>query len=68
MTYSIAVPAAEQAYLSLTPAAGTLRSGHAQVITVTVTPTPGGPPPAFYNTVTADPGAITITVYYPPSG
>jgi RNA polymerase sigma factor (sigma-70 family) len=66
VSYSISVPSSEQAHLSLSLLTGTLQAGMSQV--VTVTPNPSNPPPVFYNPVTVDPGAITITVYYPPSG
>jgi RNA polymerase sigma factor (sigma-70 family) len=68
VTYSISVPGSEQAYLSLTPLTGTLRAGASQVITATLTPNPNGPPPAFSNPVSVDPGGTTVILEYPPSG
>jgi RNA polymerase sigma factor (sigma-70 family) len=64
VSYSIAVPASEQAYFSLSPLSGTLQAGVTQPITVTVT----GRPPNFSNPVTIDPGGITVILDYPPSG
>jgi hypothetical protein len=68
VAYSISVPVSEQSYLSLTPLTGTLDAGATSVVTATVVPSPGGPSPAYYNTVTVDPGAVTVAIYYPPSG
>jgi RNA polymerase sigma factor (sigma-70 family) len=68
VTYSISVPSTEQAYLSLSPLTGTLQAGTSQVITATLTPNPNGPRPLFSNAVTVEPGGITVTVDYPPSG
>jgi RNA polymerase sigma factor (sigma-70 family) len=68
VSYSISMPAGEQPYLSLSQPAGTLQAGETQAITVTVVPNPNGPPPAFYNQVTVDPGGIAVTILYPPSG
>jgi len=65
--YSISVPAAE-VYLSLSVSTGTLKAGGTRVISVTVIPNPLGPPPAHYNTVTVNPGGVTVVIYYPPSG
>ena len=66
VTYSISVPASEQAYLSLSPLTGTLQVGTSQVIAIT--PNPNDPPPIFQIPVTVDPGAVTVIVEYPPSG
>jgi hypothetical protein len=66
--YAISVPASEQSYLTLTQAAGTLQAGQRQVIMVTVAPAPNGPVPAVFNTVTVDAGAVTVRIYFPPSG
>ncbi|HTA01687.1 MAG TPA: sigma-70 family RNA polymerase sigma factor [Streptosporangiaceae bacterium] len=68
VTYSILVPASEQAYLSLSPLTGTLQAGTSQVITATLTPNPNGPRPAYSNPLTVEPGGINVTVDYPPSG
>jgi hypothetical protein len=62
------VPSGEQVYLTLSPLGGTLKAGASGVITATLVPDPNGPPPAYYNPVTIDPGGITITLVYPPSG
>jgi RNA polymerase sigma factor (sigma-70 family) len=68
VTYSISVPGSEQPYLSLSPLTGTLKAGASRLITATLTPSPNGPPPAFSNPVTIDPGALTVILEYPPSG
>ena len=68
MTYSLSVPSDEQSYLTLTPASGKLKAGQSQVITVTVTPPPNGPEPHFDNTAEANPGALPITIFFPPAG
>jgi len=67
VSYSVSVPAGE-VYLSLSARTGTLKAGGTAVISVTVIPNPTGPPPAYYNTVTINPGGITVVIYYPPSG
>jgi RNA polymerase sigma factor (sigma-70 family) len=67
VSYSISVPTGE-VYLSLSALTGNLKAGGTRVISVTVVPNPAGPPPAYYNTVTVNPGQISVTVYYPPSG
>lgn len=66
--YAITVPSAEQSYLTLTPAGGTLAAGQHVQVTVTVTPVPGSSPPAYFNTAAVNPGSVTITIYYEPSG
>jgi len=68
LSYSISVPASEQAYLSLNPVSGTLKAGSSRVVTATVTPSPNGPPPAYFNTVIVDPGGVSVALLYPPSG
>jgi RNA polymerase sigma factor (sigma-70 family) len=69
VTYSISVPAAEKGYLTLTPATGTLKAGQQQVIAVKITvPVSPSPKPPYVNTATVNPGAIVVTIYYPPSG
>src|SRR5215469_8987355 len=68
VSYDILVPAGEQIYLSLSSVAGTIKAGGTRVVTATVVPNPNGPPPAYYNTVTIDPGGVTVVVEYPPSG
>jgi RNA polymerase sigma factor (sigma-70 family) len=68
VTYSISLPTAEQAYLSVSPLTGTLKAGASASVTATVVPNPNGPAPPYYNTVTIDPGGVTVVVYYPPSG
>jgi RNA polymerase sigma factor (sigma-70 family) len=67
-SYSISVATSEKAYLSLTPVSGTLKAGSSRVITATVTPSPNGPPPAYFNMVTVDPGDVSVILLYPPSG
>jgi len=67
VTYSIAVPAAEAGYLTLAPSAGTLAAGQIATITATVTPNPNVGM-TYQNPVTIDPGAITVTILYPPAG
>jgi len=51
--------------LEVSPASGTLSAG--QTVTITVTANSNDPPP-FDNTLTVSPGAISVTVYYEPSG
>jgi len=68
VSYSISMPAGEQSYLSLSQLAGKLQAGETQAIVATVVANPNGPPPAFYNTVTLDPGGVIVVVEYPPSG
>ena len=68
MSYAISVPSSEQAYLSLSPLTGTIKSGASQVIAATLTPDPNGPRPAFANPVAIDPGAVSVVLEYPPSG
>jgi len=68
VSYSISLPAGEQSYLSLSQLAGKLQAGETQAIVATVVANPNGPPPAFYNTVTLDPGGVIVVVEYPPSG
>jgi hypothetical protein len=67
VSFAIAVPASES-YLSVSPASGKLSAGQAQQVTVTLTPGPTGPAPAFDNTLTVSPGGVTVTVQYPPAG
>jgi hypothetical protein len=57
----ITVPAG----LIVSPTAGSLTSG--QTVTITVTADAGNPPP-YISTLTLDPGGLTVTVRYPPSG
>jgi len=66
VTYSISVPAAEASYLTVQPASGTLAAG--QQVTVTVSIPAGSPSAFYYNTVTVNPGAVTVAIYYPPAG
>jgi RNA polymerase sigma factor (sigma-70 family) len=69
VTYAISVPTAEKSYLTLTPASGTLKASQQQVITVKITvPASPSPKPPYVNTATVNPGAIVVTIYYPPSG
>ncbi len=68
VSYAISVPSSEQAYLSLSPLTGTIKSGASQVIAATLTPDPNGPRPAFANPVAIDPGAVSVVLEYPPSG
>jgi RNA polymerase sigma factor (sigma-70 family) len=68
VSYSISMPVAEQAYVTMSKSGGTLKAGASLAITATVIPSPNVPPPAYYNTVTFNPGGITVVVYYPPSG
>ena len=62
------MPTGEQVYLSLSSVTGTIKAGRTRVITATVVPNPNGPPPAYYNTLTINPGGVTVVVEYPPSG
>ncbi len=64
VTYSITDAAG--AYLTVSPASGTLAAG--QTVTITVAANPNSPPPTFVNTLTVNPGGISVTVYYEPSG
>jgi hypothetical protein len=69
VAYSMTVPSSEQPYLTLTPDSGTLQAGQQQVVTVTVTPASSpAPMPRYLNTVTVNPGSISLTIYYTPSG
>ena len=68
VSYSISVSSAELSYLKLSPLAGTLKPGQEQEITASLTPNPNGARPPFSNPVTVGPGAITVTLDYPPSG
>jgi RNA polymerase sigma factor (sigma-70 family) len=52
--------------LSISPASGSLASGKSVTITLSA-PATGGPP-TFQTPITVNPGAISITVEYPPSG
>jgi RNA polymerase sigma factor (sigma-70 family) len=61
VSFSISAPAG----LTVSPAAGKLASGKVQVIAVTADTTS---PPPYQNTVTVNPGGISVIVYYPPSG
>jgi RNA polymerase sigma factor (sigma-70 family) len=65
VTFSItdSLTAAE---LSISPASGKLTAGHTATVTLSA-PATGGPP-AFETPITVDPGSISITVEYPPSG
>jgi len=67
VSFGIVGPASES-YLSASPASGRLSAGQVQQVTVTLTPNPNGPKPVYDNTLTANPGGITITVEYPPAG
>jgi RNA polymerase sigma factor (sigma-70 family) len=51
--------------LTVSPASRTLTAG--ETVTVTVTAVGNGPP-NFTNTLTVDPGGLTVTVDYPPKG
>jgi RNA polymerase sigma factor (sigma-70 family) len=57
------LPAGE---LSISPTSGSLAAGHA--VTVSLSAPATGGPPAYQTPITVNPGSITITVYYPPSG
>jgi len=61
VTFTITVPAG----LIVSPTGGSLTSG--QSVTITVTADPNNPPP-FTSTLTLNPGGLTVTVLYPPSG
>ena len=63
VTFSVIVPG-DESYLTVSPASGTLAAGHTATITVSLT----GSSPAYYNTLTVDPGGIAVTVLYPPAG
>ncbi len=54
------------AELSVSPASGSLAAG--QSVTVALSAPATGGPPNYANSLTVDPGALAITVYYPPSG
>ncbi len=51
--------------LSLSPQSGSLAAG--QSVTVTVTAVGNGPP-SFSTSLSVDPGPVTVTILYPPSG
>jgi len=51
--------------LNVSQTDGSLTSG--QTIPITVTADPNNPPP-FTSTLTLNPGGLTVTVLYPPSG
>jgi len=61
VSFTITVPAG----LIVNQSAGSLTSG--QTVTITVTADANNPPP-FISTLTLDPGGLTVTVRYPPSG
>jgi hypothetical protein len=61
VTFTITVPTG----LIVTPSAGSLTSG--QTVPITVTADANNPPP-FISTLTLNPGGLTVTVRYPPSG
>jgi hypothetical protein len=61
VSFSITVPQG----LSVNQSSGSLPAG--QSITITVTADPNNPPP-FISTLTVDPGPVSVTVRYPPSG
>jgi RNA polymerase sigma factor (sigma-70 family) len=61
VTFTITVPQG----LIVSPSSGSLSAG--QSVTITVTADAENPPP-FTSTLTVDPGAVTVTVLYPPSG
>jgi RNA polymerase sigma factor (sigma-70 family) len=64
--FSIVVPGSEP-YLTVTPATGKLADRQTQTITVTAPAT--SPAGALYmNTITVDPGGLTVTIVYPPAG
>jgi RNA polymerase sigma factor (sigma-70 family) len=52
--------------LSISPASGSLTAG--RTVTVTLSAPATGGPPSFETPITVDPGSISITVEYPPSG
>jgi RNA polymerase sigma factor (sigma-70 family) len=51
--------------LTVSPASGTLTAGESVPVTVTAV---GNGPPDFVNTLTVNPGGLTVTVDYPPKG
>ena len=51
--------------LTVSPSSGSLTAGQSVTVTVTV---PAGASPPYANTLTVDPGSLSIDVYYPPSG
>jgi uncharacterized protein YjdB len=51
--------------VSVSPASGKLAAG--KTVTVTVTAVGNGPP-KFVNTLTVNPGGLTVTVDYAPEG
>ena len=63
--FHIVVPGSEQ-YLTVTPSAGSLAAGNSRTVTVTA---PATSPGALYmNSITVNPGALTVTIVYPPAG
>jgi RNA polymerase sigma factor (sigma-70 family) len=52
--------------LSISPASGSLAAG--KTVTVTLSAPAQGGPPTFQTPITVNPGSISITVEYPPSG
>jgi len=63
VAFTIRVPAADQ--LDVSPAVGKLTAGQAVAVAVTTT---GSGPSYFANTLTVNPGGLSVTVLYPPSG
>jgi RNA polymerase sigma factor (sigma-70 family) len=61
---SSTAPASE---LPVSPLAGSLTAGQTVTVTITV-PANSTTPPPYDNQLTVDPGGLTITVRYPPSG
>ena len=57
-------PASE---MSVSPSSGSLAAGQSVTVTITV-PANSTTPPPYDNQLTVDPGGLTITVLYPPSG
>ncbi len=52
--------------LSISPASGSLAAG--QTVTVSLSAPATGGPGTYQTPITVNPGSISITVYYPPSG
>jgi hypothetical protein len=64
VSYSVTEPGGD--YLIVSPASGDLTAGES--VTISVEVNPNNPPPTFETGLTVDPGGISVTVEYPPSG
>jgi hypothetical protein len=61
MSYTITVPASANGLLTVSPATGVLGTGQSASITLTL-----ARPDSFDQTLTIDPGGLTVTVTYTP--